>query len=327
MKQWKWLDDIQTVEYFKLIKWMLVAVLILTLITFGGTKLTGCYDEKVIRLGSEIEATKEILLNSFYVWFVCINFLIINRHLSKLFSVIRGTITKTYNDSDAYIYERELPKYNAAIAGALFDLKSTFEEDYIAGIIDLISRGYIFEDEKKLRVNKEKSTEELYECEKYILKTCEYGILKKVVNFRFYNELKKDLKNLGFYNEYSKIDEIMDFITYAVNTPNISFFLPMIIFLIIGITYVLLEGYTLFVLCIIFALFVIKIRKSRLTQKGEIEKERISKLKNFLQNETSITEKENNEKALWDRYPAFAIALGVNIKIANSIKMKLNIVE
>ncbi len=329
MKSWKILDDIQTMEYSKLIKWMFIVVVVLVAITFGIANINGTIDERAVKLGSESEAIKETLVNATMLWFFCVNWLIINRHFQKLFSLISGTITKSYKDSDAYIYERELPKYNAAIAGALFDLKSTFEEDYIAGVMDLIARGYLIEEHDEIKINEEKSKEDLSNCEIFILKVMQYKsndgykLSHKYVNSEFYKALKKDLRKLGFYKEYTKSDKLFDWISYATKSPMISFWLPMIIFLILGLILVVFEGYTLFVLCVAFAFFMIWIRENRLTQKGEIEKERISKLRNFLQNETNLDEKENNEKALWDRYPAFAVALDVNNKMADDIKEKL----
>ena len=76
------------------------------------------------------------------------------------------------------------------------------------------------------------------------------------------------------------------------------------------------------VLC---ASVIILLRNTKFTKKGEEEKEKITKLKHFLERETSFEKKESNEKEIWDRYPAFAVALGVNKEMTKEIFKKLNI--
>ena len=53
------------------------------------------------------------------------------------------------------------------------------------------------------------------------------------------------------------------------------------------------------VLC---ASVIILLRNTKFTKKGEEEKEKITKLKHFLERETSFEKKESNEKEIWDRY-------------------------
>lgn len=60
-----------------------------------------------------------------------------------------------------------------------------------------------------------------------------------------------------------------------------------------------------------------------MTEKGELEKEKISKLKLFLEQETSFKQKKINERDLWGRYSAFAVAFGLNTEMKEDIKRKL----
>lgn len=282
--------------------------------------------------------TLQLVLLVALVWFLItllltfiINLWFLPVHIAKFLSVVKGKINKEYEESDTYIYTRDLPEYNAAIAGAMYDLKSTFEEDYVAGVMDLIAKGYIIEHENYLEVDTTKTRDGLLNSEIYILGTCEkvHLNLKSLVNFEFYRVLKRDLYELGFYKKDSWGEKLKTKIEYefAKNPDRLLkagyfggiFFFFMFVF---GLTTNF--KLTMFAMLIAYILFMKFLRKDKLTPKGEEEKESMTKLKHFLERETDFKDKELAEKKLWDRYPAFAVALGVNKEMAARIVAKLN---
>ena len=72
-----------------------------------------------------------------------------------------------------------------------------------------------------------------------------------------------------------------------------------------------------------YLILIISVRKDKLTVEGELEKEKIGKLKLFLEKETNFKDKAKEEKDLWGRYSAFAVALGVNQEMKKEIWKKL----
>lgn len=251
-------------------------------------------------------------------------------HVTKVLSLIKGKINKQYEDSETFIYTRDLPEYNAAIAGAMYDLKSSFEEDYIAGVMDLIAKGYIIEYDDHIEVDKTKTAEGLLLSERYILGTCEevHLNLKSIINFEFYKILKKDLYQLGFYKKDSWGEKLKTKIEYELaHNPQkllkVGYFGGIFFFFMFVWGISTNFKLTLLALLIAYIAFMIFLRKNKLTQKGEEEKESMTKLKHFLERETDFKSKEHEEKKLWDRYPAFAVALGVNKEMSKRISEKL----
>ena len=77
------------------------------------------------------------------------------------------------------------------------------------------------------------------------------------------------------------------------------------------------------VMILLYLIILILIRKNKLTKKGELEKEKMGKLKLFLEKETDFKNKGEAERKLWGRYSAFAVAFGVNKEMKEKIKNKI----
>lgn len=267
----------------------------------------------------------------------CANTAMLPLYIISLFSRTNKTVSKTFKDSESYIYTRELPSYNAAIAGTLYDFESDYEQEFVAGIMDLIARGYIIEKRDSLEVDLPKVRLTMLEdgflkCETLILGICEVNAsrIKSGLMFDFKKAVEEDLYNLGFYKKQIWLDKVKASFCPGIEDDNSTKSLAIISTLAIYvIAAILVFNWKLAIgICLVLALIImIALRKTRLTKKGEEEKENMTKLKHFLDRETSFDQKDYKEKKLWDRYPAFAVALGVNKEMAKVIMSKLNIKE
>lgn len=74
---------------------------------------------------------------------------------------------------------------------------------------------------------------------------------------------------------------------------------------------------------LLYLIIIVLLRKNKLTPKGELEKEKIAKLKLFLEKELEFQEKGEEERKLWERYSAFAVAFGLNTKMAEKVRKKI----
>lgn len=258
--------------------------------------------------------------------FIVLNLIYIPIYIIKLLLLSKDTINTRYVDTKESVYTRDLPEYNAAVAGEIVDLKTTFEEEYLAGVIELIEKGYIIENENELIIDTSKSTESLLKNEKYILKTCTNLMpnLRVISNYEFYKELKEDMYDLGLYKRGVFLKELKNKISYymekdrkgEVKTQHyiLIMMLPMLVSLIMQ---------NILVMIILYLIILVLIRKNKLTEKGELEKEKMSKLKLFLQKETDFKNKGEEERQLWGRYSAFAVAFGINTEMREEIQNKI----
>ena len=144
-------------KYSSLIKGTFIAGFVLSAIMVAFMYSWGFFEEVTLGLASELVAALEFWIGIGLVCTLAINLWFIPVHIGKILSLIRGRINKKHEESDTYIYTRELPNYNAAVAGALYDFKSTFQEDYVAAVLDLIAKGYILEREDHLVVDTKKT--------------------------------------------------------------------------------------------------------------------------------------------------------------------------
>ena len=295
-------------------------------------------------MGSFIFSTKSIgdidwngLVRFWAMMIVVANALFLPFYVYNFITWINRKVSKKFDDSETFIYTRDVPEYNAAIAGMLYDFRIDYEQEFIACVLDLIAQGYINENAGELslnvsKVNQAYSENKFLKSEVYILDLCWKNVsrLKEGVMVDFEEVLREDFNQFGFFKKENIIDKMKKyFLTkYNLNTKKFLIFVDFIgilISLIIVIGLVKFFKVTLCLLIVICALIMIFIRKTKLTKKGEEEKEKITKLKHFLEKETSFGKKENEEKKMWDRYPAFAVALDVNKQISKDIMKKLNI--
>lgn len=257
-----------------------------------------------------------------FLFFLTLNLFFLPIHLIKTCFVAKNVINKKYTDTKESIYTRDLPEYNSAISGELLDFKTTFQEEYIAGVIELISKGYIIENESSLIVDKTKSTERLFKNEKYILETCETidSMSYAITSYGFYKKLKEDMFDLGLYKKNIFINKIM----YYIKKYDRYSFLAIYILIFILLLCLIMNFFVSFtVSAVLFLVITILIRINKLTKKGELEKEKIGKLKLFLEKQTNFKNKTEAERELWGRYSAFAVAFGLNEEMKEEIMKKI----
>ena len=274
-------------------------------------------------LSGEVEALLFFLIVGFII-FLALNLMFLPFYVIKLLLLAKDSINKKYVDTKEPIYTRDLPEYNAAVAGEIVDFKTTFEEEYIAGVMELISKGFIIENEDELIVDKSKSTEKLLRNEKYILETCTNinSNLYLLKNYEFYKELKEDMYDLGLYKRNNFLKEIKNKIAYYIEKNKKRTFLIYIFIMILPVlASILMQNFLVMIL--LYLIILILIRKNKLTKKGELEKEKMGKLKLFLEKETDFKNKGEAERKLWGRYSAFAVAFGVNKEMKEKIKNKI----
>lgn len=277
-------------------------------------------------LSKEAETLVFFLVIGFLCFMAC-NLLCLPIYIIKFLLVSKEVINKKYIDTKESVYTRDLPKYNSAVAGKIIDFKTTFEEEYLAGIIELISKGYIIENEESLIVDETKNTEGLLRNEKYILKTCTNinSNLQLNRNYEFYKELKKDMYDLGLYKKGQILNALKNKIAYYIKTQKkdskdtLKFFIISI--LVLSLFSMMMGNFILMIM--LYLIIVVLLRKNKLTPEGELEKEKMGKLKLFLEKEIEFQDKGEEEIKLWERYSAFAVAFGLNTKMAENMKSKI----
>lgn len=264
----------------------------------------------------------------FMIFFLGLNITCLPIYIIKSLLFTKTVVNEQYIDTKKSIYTRELPEeYNCVIAGELLDFKSSFKEEYAAGVIELISKGYIIESEEKLFVDNKKSTDTLLKNEKYILETCTKGL---IYNYEFFKKIREDMMDLGLYKEEKILKKIKDRINYILKQceENEAMFFGIlgslyIVFIAIVLSFAFNFKLMFFISILLYLIIVIVIRKNKLTKKGEIEKEKIGKLKLFFERETNFRDKTKEERKIWGRYSAYAVALGTNEKIKEEIFKKI----
>ena len=274
------------------------------------------------------------IFNFFYVIFI-VAFVILNIVvilpicIIKSFRTTKKVINKQYIDSNDSIYTRELPEeYNSVIAGEIFEFKSSFENEYVAGTIELIGKGYILEKEGKLIINNEKNINGLLKNEKYILDTCT-KVNKKTCwryKYMFLKMIKEDMLELGLYKKnnflYKIKNKITKFLEQSEKTSEIIGTSSMILAIVLVLSLIKNFKLTISIIIALYIMVLVLIRRNKLTSKGEFEKEKIGKLKLYFDKETDFVNKTEKEKAVWERYAAFAVALGSNKIIKEEIYEK-----
>lgn len=295
----------------------------------GGIFGNNLFDEFT---GGKLTAEMEMLLFYLTVSFICFiifNFMYLPMYIAKAFLFAKDSVNKRYVDTKQSIYTRDLPEFNSAIAGEILDFKTSFQEEYIAGVIELISKGYIIENEERIFVDKTKSTEKLLKNEKYILQTCENVNYNSFLtnNYNFYQKIKEDMSDLGLYKRNIFFKGLINKVMYYINKYNkraliILYCIPFILCLLL-ISFLQNFLMNLIFLIALYFIILVWIRKSKLTPKGELEKENMGKLKLFLEKETNFKDKSETERELWGRYSAFAVAFGLNTEMREEITNKI----
>lgn len=321
-------------KYSKLLVVNLIAAYVMSafitiVLTNAGFFGNNLFEEVIrVKLGAEIEALIFFAIVGLVCFFV-FNLIYLPIYIIKMFGVAKDNINKRYVDTKQSIYTRDLPEYNSSIAGEILDFKTTFQEEYIAGVIELISKGYIIENGDSIQVDNTKSTEGLLKNEKYILETCENinSNLYLINNYNFYKELKEDMYDLGLYKKSSFLNEFKNRILYYAknNTEKTYIIIHTIFMVFIFFLVSFFENFfrNFIILTLLYIVMTIFIRKNKLTKNGELEKEKMGKLKLFLEKETNFKNKGEAERKLWGRYSAFAVAFGLNTEMNKAVYNKI----
>lgn len=314
-------------KYSKILKFSLIISYILSGVIIVVCKANNFFDNSILEKFFELNVSEgtEIILFFLllgFIFFFSLNMFLLPLYLVKACFVTAKAINEQYIDTKETIYTRELPNYNSSIAGELLDFKTNFQNEYIAGVIELISKGYIIENENNVIVNKNKTTEKLLKNEKYILETCENIELitsVKITN-EFNKKIKEDMKALGLYKTNIFIDRIIQYLKKYSKYIFLALYLcsPLLL-----IGFIENQFAVISIIAIIFLLANIIRRMNKLTKKGELEKEKIGKLKLFLEKQTNFKNKTDAEREIWGRYSAFAIALDLNQEMKEEIKKKI----
>ncbi len=313
----------------------MIAICVTILFIFAG--IMDVFIPTIKPIGYSFESQIKEWARMWATMIVIANALFLPAYVYNFITWINRKVSKKFEDSETFIYTRDVPEYNAAIAGMLYDFKADYEQEFIACVLDLIAKGYIVENAEGLNLNVSKvnqaySENKFLKSELYVLDLCWKNVsrLKEGVMVDFEEVLKEDLNQFNFFKKENIMDKIKKYFLTKYNQ-NTKKFLTFVDFVGILISLIVVIGImkcfevTIFLLVLLCAIFMIFLRKTRLTKIGEAEKEKITKLKHFLEKETSFDEKENNEKKIWDRYPAFAVALNVNKQISKDIMKKINI--
>lgn len=284
--------------------------------------ITGIY--LIISIITRTTINITTLLNLMHIIAILLNIILLPVYIIKLLSTTKKNINIQYIDSKESIYTRDLPnEYNSVIAGELWDLKSKIQDEYVAGVIELISKGYIIETPDSLLVDNKKSTDKLLKNEKYILETINNIDVFFHIDYGFFKAIKEDMLDLGLYKKHNYFQKIMYYKKAHKDKNNSKSLTTFILLMFLGYLFIFRFGILLLLAIIAYIIIAITTRKNKLTEKGEKEKEKIGKLKLFLDRETNFKDKTKEERKLWGRYSAFAVALGVNKEIKNEIYEKI----
>lgn len=261
-----------------------------------------------------------------YGIFLVVNIICLPIYMVKLFTVSKKIVNEQYIDSKESIYTRDLPQeYNSVIAGELLDFKSNIKDEYVAGVIELISEGYIIEDKETLIINKNKSTNTLLKNEKYILETLTTINEETYIKIRkvFLEKIREDMFDLGLYRNNNFLGKIILYFKKYDLSESFSTFLVWLTLIIVFFLFLFRFKLMFFISISTYITILIILRQNKLTEKGEKEKETISKLKLFFDRETNFKDKTKEERKIWGRYSAFAVALGTNEAIKEEIYKKI----
>ena len=229
---------------------------------------------------------KSFLLD--YLWAVFISIFYLNFSISPLYIfIIYLNIRRKKNnkriENSKIIYQRDLPKYNAAIAAYLLDGIIDVKKDFNALLIELMEKGIIIKENEEYVVKDINKCLLLHtETEKFVAS----NLNKKINKRTFKKAVLKDAQNLSLITKGD---------------------IP-----IIGMLLVLLfcnQIYLFILAAIYFKTSLLQELAYKLTPKGGQEKDKMLKLKAFLHNFSQIENVTSLEHNIWDRYLPFAIAL------------------
>lgn len=244
----------------------------------------------------------------FYVWI--------------FFKKLNNSIAYNYKDSGDSIYNRELPNYNSAMAGYLVDYTTDVKQDYIALFTELIGRRII-----KIDYNGNKLGEDINKSTDNIkLKTSELFVIN---TYKKYKELtindfltfKKIIQTEAIEAGYIKnnfsandvIDRLYAFYSEKFSNPNLALLYSIFgfVFAIILLLIIIPIPFNFITILVLILLFRFKFNMNRYTKTGKKEKEKMAKFRQFIKTQTSLSEKDINDRN-FEKFIPYAIAFNVN---------------
>ncbi len=217
------------------------------------------------------------ILTLSFMWFYIIN-------ISILISTYRAT--KKIENKDV-IYQRELSEdYNSAVASYIIDGVVETKQDYQAVLVELESRGLIYKENKKYKINEENNNREgLLQNQKLVLEQIRQGLINL---HTFKCAVVQDASDRG----YTKTNGTL----FIISLLSIFMIPPIGLWLMLKILFGAPWAMAL-------------------TEKGKKEKDKILKLKSYLVNFSDLHQLETTDHNIWGEYLAYAISLNVNKKL------------
>lgn len=228
-------------------------------------------------LGFKVGLFMFLILTIVFLWFYVTNIIILT-------TTYKGT-KKIENKN--IVYQRDLADdYNSAIASYIVDGTVESKQDYKAVLVELETMGLIYRENGKYRVREKiENTEDLLMNQKVVLNQIKEGNINLKI---FKNTVIQDARNLGYMQLNQKL---------LISLIILTFVFPVTIFL------------------ILYMILVAKPYINILTEKGRKEKDKILKLKTYLNNFSNIHDIESSDNNIWGEYLAYAISLKVNKKL------------
>ncbi len=219
---------------------------------------------------------------------------------------------------DSIIYFREIPKeYSPAIASILLDLSVEYEKDILATVLDLIHKGYLKKDNKRIILTSKHDIGELLPHERLIVDNISK---KKFDIIKWKKQVIKDSMDKGFIKKgYNRIG--------LKKITGILFLMILILFLFIESDYYifniikLLSGIVILPYIIYLISYFASEKEYEFTEKGNIEHEKIKKLKAYIEDFSFLNEAGEDKIIIWEGFLIYSISLGVNKKIYSDEKI------
>ena len=244
---------------------------------------------------------------------------------------------KKYTTEENILYYRELlDNISPAVISIVDNYKIEPKKDALAGILKLVLSGHVKMDNNTLEVI-DKETESLSISQKELYNMIRDGKLDDIETEAWKTECYREATNEGYVYLIQDLNQkhagehfikgIIKFMVIFISSIALIMILNaldviiltmfLILFLIVfsGFYIPYLIGYTIYYL----------LRKSdfRYTEKGEKTKNRIEGLKRFINDYSSLDEKDKKEVVLWDDYLIYAVLFEQNKSIIKDmLKLK-----
>lgn len=229
-------------------------------------------------------------------WTLLILFIYINSIFLPLYSLVlyvNINLARNYkriNNKDI-VYQRELPDYNCALAGYIYEGVIDSEIDFKALLMELEVKKYLIKSGNTYVVDENFLTSNPFSNDN---KSCSYviDVVRGKENFnskKFKKIIIKDALNLKLITGNGWILVLFLILFFTGSILHIF-------------TYLYIATYTDYLEEIGY----------RFTKDGALERDKMIKLKAFLHDFSTIQEIKNSENNIWERYLPFAVALEEN---------------